>query len=323
MGKAVITPTELAQSAHKFRRELLQVPMHAMRETTQYMTVRTGIRYKETVGELSGNIDLGPYSETRIDNTDITIKGRTLETFLGSVVKKFSPNSVVKSIYDSAITKGEQLTNVEIARRVLAFLSAKLGHNLQSHIFNAVRNDNGTTSADLFNGFDTIAAAEIGATTPTISTTIGNRFNFTAAITASNAVDQITALCEAASEFLVSGARKVNLYCAPAIYRAYLKDYQASNGALPYNTEYKKLVVEGFEQVNFVPLYNMANSPYVYISPASNMLVGCNLEGEEEDITIEKHEAFVLQYIATMFFGVQFESIAPENLMVGVLYTGS
>ena len=323
MGKATITPTELAQSAHKFRRELIQVPMHAMRETTQYMTVRTGIRYKETVGELSGNIDLGPYSETRIDNADITIKGRTLETFLGSVVKKFSPNSVVKSIYDSAITKGEQLTNVEIARRVLAFLSAKLGHNLQSHIFNAVRNDNGTTSADLFNGFDTIAAAEIGATTPTISTTIGNRFNFTAAITASNAVDQITALCEASSELLVSGARKVNLYCAPAIYRAYLKDYQASNGALPYNTEFRKLYVEGFEQVNFVPLYNMANSPYVYISPASNMLVGCNLEGEEEDITIEKHEAFVLQYIATMFFGVQFESIAPENLMVGVLYTGS
>ena len=323
MGKAVITPTELAQSAHKFRKELIQVPMHAMRETTQYMTVRTGIRYKETVGELSGNIDLGPYSETRIDNADITIKGRTLETFLGSVVKKFSPNSVVKSIYDSAITKGEQLTNVEIARRVLAFLSAKLGHNLQSHIFNAVRNDNGTTSADLFNGFDTITASEIGATTPTISTTIGNRFNFTASISANNAIDQITAMCEAASEHLVSGARKVNLYCAPAIYRAYLKDYQASNGALPYNTEFRKAVVEGFEQVNFVPLYNMAASPYIYISPASNMLVGCNLEGEEEDITIEKHEAFVLQYIATMFFGVQFESIAPENLMVGVLYTGS
>lgn len=320
MGRAVITPTELAQSAHKFRRELIQVPMHAMRETTQYMTVRTGIRYKETVGELSGNIDLGPYSETRIDNADITIKGRTLETFLGSVVKKFSPNSVVKSIYDSAITKGEQLTNVEIARRVLAFLSAKLGHNLQSHIFDAVRDDNGTTSKDLFNGFDTIMAAEIGAATPTVSTEIGNLYEFGSAINASNAVDQIVALCEAASELLVSGARKVNLYCAPAIYRAYLKDYQATNGALPYNTEFTKRVVEGFEQVTFVPLYNMAKSPYVYIAPASNMLVGCNLEGEEEDITVEKHEAFVLQFIATMFFGVQFESIAPENLMVGKLH---
>ena len=53
------------------------------------------------------------------------------------------------------------------------------------------------------------------------------------------------------------------------------------------------------------------------------MLVGVNQEGEEEDITVEKHEAFVLQYIATMFFGVQFESINPERLLVGKLYSSA
>ena len=321
MGRATITPTELALSAHKFRPEILQVAMHAMREVTQHMTVRRGIRYAETVGELSGNIELGPYSETRIDNADLAIKGRTLYTYLGSVVKKFSPNSVVKSIYDSAITKGEDLKTVNIALRVLAFLSAKVGHNLAAHIFDAVRNDNGTGSADLFNGFDTITAAEIGASTPTITPTIGNRYDFSAAITASNAVDIIVAMCEAASELLVDNGREVNLYCAPAIYRNYLKDYQATVGAVPYNTEYKKAVVEGFENVRFVPMYNMANSPYVYLTPASNMLVGCNQEGEEEDIKVMQFEAFVLQFIATMFFGVQFESIAPENLLVGKLYS--
>ena len=321
MGKAVITPTELAQSAHKFRRELIQVPMHAMRETTQYMTVRTGIRYKETVGELSGDIELGPYSETRVDDDDIKANGRTLETFFGSVVKNFSPNSVVKSIYDSAITKGEQLTNVEIARRVLAFLSAKLGHNLAAHIFDAVRNDNGTKSKDLFNGFDTIMTAEIGAATPTVSTDLGNLFEFDAAINANNAIDQLTAMCESASDLLVDNDdREVNLYCSRAIYRAYLKDYQASNGALPYNNEFYKPVIEGFENVHFVPLYNMAKSPYVYLTPRSNMLVGVNQEDEEEDIAVEKHAAFVLQFIATMFFGVQFESLSPENLMVGKLH---
>ena len=169
-----ITPEALALSGHKFRKELLQMPVHAMQETVQHMTVRRGIRYAETVGELTGNIDLGPYSETRIDNDGMNIKGRTLYTFLGSVVKKFSPNSLVKSIYDSAITKGENLKNVDIALRVLSYLTAKLGGKLQSHIWDAKRNDNGTTSADLFNGFDTITASEIGATTPTISTSIGN-----------------------------------------------------------------------------------------------------------------------------------------------------
>lgn len=320
MGRINITPDALAQSGHKFRSELIQMPVHAMQETLQYMTLRRGIRYAETVGEISGNIDLGPYSESRVDDNNMAIAGRTLYTYLGSVVKNFSPNSVVGSIYDSAITKGEELTEVEIARRVLAFLTAKLGHNLQSHIWDAERDATGTTSADLFNGFDTITAAEIGATTPTISTTIGNLYEFSAAITASNAVDQIVAFCEAANELLVDNGQPVNLYCAPAIYRAYLKDYQATVGAIPYNTEYKKAVVEGFENVNFVPLYNKANSDYIHLSPAANMLVGVNMEGEEEDIRIEKHAAFVLQYIATMFFGVQFESISPERLLVGKLH---
>ena len=318
-----ITPEVLALSGHKFRKELLQMPVHAMQETVQHMTVRRGIRYAETVGELTGDIDLGPYSETRIDNDGMNIKGRTLFTYLGSVVKKFSPNSVVQSIYDSAITKGEELKNVDIALRVLSFLTAKLGHNLQSHIWNAQRNDNGTTSAELFNGFDTITTAEIGATTPTISTTIGNLYQFSEAITASNAVDAIKTFCEAASEFLVDAGQRVNLYCSPAIYRNYLKDYQATVGAIPYNTSYDKTVVEGFENVHFVPLYNKAASPYIHLSTAANMLVGVNLEGEEEDIRIEKHEAFVLQYIATMFFGVQFESINPERLLVGKLYSTS
>lgn len=315
-----ITPEALALSDHKFRKELLQIPVHAMQETVQHMTVRRGIRYAETVGELTGNIDLGPYSETRIDNDGMNIKGRTLYTYFGSVVKKFSPNSVVKSIYDAAITKGENLKSVDIALRVLSYLTAKLGGNLQSHIWNAVRDDNGTTSADLFNGFDTITAAEIGATTPTISTTIGNLYEFSEAITASNAVDQIKAFCEAASELLVDAGQQVKLFCSPAIYRAYLKDYQATVGAIPYNTEYKKAVVEGFENVSFVPLYNKANSPYIHLSTQVNMLVGVNQEGEEEDITIEKHEAFVVQYIATMFFGVQFESINPERMLVGKLH---
>lgn len=320
MGQMTITPEALALSGHKFRKELLQMPVHAMQETVQHMTVRRGIRYAETVGELTGNIDLGPYSETRIDNDGMNIKGRTLYTFLGSVVKKFSPNSVVKSIYDSAITKGENLKSVDIALRVLSYLTAKLGGNLQSHIWDAKRNDNGTTSADLFNGFDTITASEIGATTPTISTSIGNLFEFSEAITASNAVDLIKAFCEAASELLVDAGQQVKLFCSPAIYRAYLKDYQATVGAIPYNTEYKKTVVEGFENVSFVPLYNKANSPYMHLTTQGNMLVGVNQEGEEEDITIEKHEAFVLQYIATMFFGVQFESINPERLLVGKLH---
>lgn len=49
------------------------------------------------------------------------------------------------------------------------------------------------------------------------------------------------------------------------------------------------------------------------------MLVGVNLADEEENIAVEKHDAFVLQFIATMFFGCQFESVAAERMLVGKL----
>ncbi len=46
------------------------------------------------------------------------------------------------------------------------------------------------------------------------------------------------------------------------------------------------------------------------------MLVGLNQMGEDETVAVEKHKAFVLQFIMTMFFGCQFESISPERLLV-------
>ena len=51
------------------------------------------------------------------------------------------------------------------------------------------------------------------------------------------------------------------------------------------------------------------------------MLVGVNQMGEEEQILVEKHAAFVLQFVATMFFGVQFETLSPEHMLVGKLFT--
>lgn len=47
-----------------------------------------------------------------------------------------------------------------------------------------------------------------------------------------------------------------------------------------------------------------------------NMLVGVNQTGEEENIEVARFKAFVLQFIATMFFGVEFESISKERLLV-------
>ena len=134
MGKVNITAEDLSTSAKKFRKELLIQPVHALGRSLAHMTLRTGIRYEEVVGELSGDIEIGPYSETRIDDDDdVAINPRRLRTYLGSVVKPFSPNSVYQTIYGSAITKGQGLTTVEIARTIATFLAAKIGDGRDRH----------------------------------------------------------------------------------------------------------------------------------------------------------------------------------------------
>ncbi len=316
MGKVKITDQDLATSARTYRKDLLMVPVHALAKSLQHMTLRTGVRHSEKVGELTGDIEMGPYSETRVDDKAVSISTRELKTYLGSVVKKFSPNSVAQTVYGSSITKGESLTNVEIVRLVLSYLSAKIGAGIDRHLFNAVRKADGDKTVDLFDGFDTITGQEI--TSGSISTDLGNLYEFSEPITKLNAVDQVVTFCRSADDFLqeTEGAK---LLISRDIYNAYVDDYKATTGAIVYNDKFLKTSVEGFDNVELVPMYQKKNAPYIQLTTQSNLLVGVDQEGDEEDIVIEKHAPFVLDFVATMFFGTQFETLDKTRLLVGKL----
>ena len=130
MKKIVITPEALSTSAKKYRDQLLQMPIYGLEKVLPYMTIRPGIRMAEVVGELSGGIEFGPYDPERVDTADLAIDGRELQTFFGSVVKKFDPNSVYGSIFGASITKGEALKDVPVAVQILSYLGLQLGKNL-------------------------------------------------------------------------------------------------------------------------------------------------------------------------------------------------
>lgn len=314
-GHVQITDEQLAKSAVKYRKELLMMPVLAMATTLKHMTQRPGVRGKEVVGELAGDIELGPYDEGREDTDAVAINPRTLETFLGSVVKKFSPNSVWQTVYGNLISKGDALKNVDITREVLTFLSAKLGANLNAHPWNAVRSDAGTKSKDLFNGFDTITNTE--KTANKISADLGNMFVIEA-ISKDNAVDVLKAFYRAADPVLRETQTK--LFIPQGVYDNYVDDYQATVGHVPYNTSFEKTVLEGSNgRCELVPLANKAGSPYIHLTPKSNMLVGFGNGADNEKILVEKHHAFKLDFIATTYFGVEFESISKERLLVGTI----
>lgn len=315
MGKVNITVEQLSKSALKFRKEILMMPVMSMRENwLPYVSLRQGIRYAEQVGQMSGSAEIGPYSEDYIDDSDVKIVPRTLYTYFGSLQKKFSPNSVYQSIYGSAITKGEALKTTDITRQVLNYLSMKVGESLFDHQWDAVRNDEGHKTVDLFDGYDTITKKEI--TAGNISVANGNMVNVNpSTIDATNAVDTLKAIYRAADPHLRKA--KTNMFVTPSIFDAYCDDYKQTTGAIAYNTQFKQTFVEGSEnRCSIIPVTNKAGSAYIHLTTKQNMLAGCNQEGDEEEVSVEKYEAFRLLFVMTMFWGVEFESISKERLLV-------
>lgn len=316
-SKITVTPKELAESAQKFRKELLMMPIIALERTTRHMNVRFGIQGKETVGQLEGGAEFGPYNADRVDSDPIGINGRTLETFFGSVIKKFDPNDVVSSIYGSMVNSGEALKGVPINQQVVAYVIKQISKSLNKNIFNAVRNDIGTKTVDLFNGFDTIALTEITANT--ISSANGNLFEYTSAIDDTNAVDSLKGLWKASSDEL-QDEEKIKMFLPTAIYNSYNEDYKNTTGGIPYNTEFKKTFLEGTDnKCELVPLSSKKGSKFIQLTTQSNMLVGCDQMGNKEKINVDRFESFRLTLSAAMFFGTQYETISSEKLMIGKL----
>ena len=311
-----ISDAELQKSAVTYRKDLLVMPVIAAEATLQHMTPRPGVAGRELLGQLSGGIELGPYDPQRYDDEGLDIKPRTLETYLGSVIKRFDLNSVAKTVYGSLTTQGEALTSLDLARQVLNYLSMQLGRNLNLHIWSAKRNDTGTKTKDLFDGFDTITQKEIAA--GTIDTTEGNFMQLSQAIDESNATDILMSIYESADDILQGVPTK--MFVPVSVYRAYNKDYLASFGNVVYNTQFKKTYLEGTDNLcELVPLVSKKGSPYIHLTTKSNMIYGYGDGLDSEKIAIEKHHEFLLSFVATMFFGCQFEAINKERLMVAKL----
>lgn len=318
-GSVKITPDELNKSFHQFRKDLIVMPIYGLQKALPYVTIRPGVRYKQTVGELIADMQLAPFSYTDRDDNDITINGRTLETFLGSAVKGFDPISVVDSIYGSNIVQGEGLKNVPITKAVWTRLMGMLSKHLYESLFTAKRDDAGKTTATLFNGFSTIAETEIEA--GTMSADLGNYHEIAEAITKENAVDTVNEVFDAMDEHLKD--ENTIMLMSPDTKLAYERDYQATFGSLPYNQQFKKTYVEGSDGHCEMVGLGCVPKGQIIVSPKSNLLVGVATDGAQTNFSVEKSltSHFLLDFVATMFFGCQFESINKERLLFAKVKT--
>ena len=313
-GKLTFTLQEFQEAATKWRSDLLMLPIIGIQETLKYMTARPGIRYKENVGALSGDAQFGPYKPSRSTDFNLNVDYRTLETFMGSVVAKFEPNSAVSTLLGQVgATKGDGQMKAPTALHVLALIARGLSEHLNEAIWAGKRNASGDTTIDLFDGFDTITDKEI--TSGAIAAEEGNYMKLDEEITSANAVD-------IAKEILFSldprlRSQDLYMFCTQDFADKYNEGYLLSHGGINYNTQYSQTTVEGSNgRLHIIPMYNKIGSKFIHICPKSNMLIGYDQMGDVESVMVKEYEPFILSYIATMFFGCQFESIDKRRFKV-------
>jgi hypothetical protein len=295
------------------------LPIIGADETLQFMSGRPGIRYKENVGFMSGSAQFAPYKPKRKSDVDLTLKFRTLETYFGNVVADFEPNSAITTLLGAvAATKGDGQKLTLSAKNVLALIAKGLSENLNDAIWSAKRNADGDTTKDLFDGFDTITDNEIKS--GAISKEEGNYDKLTEAVTSANAVDIAKDILFHLDPHL---RKETNyLYCTQDFADKYNEGYLLTHAGINYNNQYNQVSVEGSSgKLILCPLASKEGSKFLHVSPKFNMLYGYDNMSDMESIDIKEFEPFVLSYIATMFFGVQFESIDKRRFKAIELYS--
>ena len=305
---------EYQKAAEKWRQQLLLLPMLSCKDSLRFMTGIPGIRNKEHVGTAKSNAQFGPYKADKNSSSTTEVKYRELETFFGNVCEDFEPNSVITMLLgQNASFLGEGQKTAPSAKLVIASVLKSLGESLHNVLFTAKRNAEGDTSADLFNGFITIADAEVTAVN--ISEAKGNLLKITTGFSEADALDVAKSIERKAHPVL--RATEKFLYCSPEFADAYNDAYMLTHGGIVYNKKFEQAVVEGSNnKTTLAPLTCLAGSSKFFLAPKSNMLYGYDSLSDQERIQVDRFKPFMLTLSAAMFFGVQFYSIDPRMLLM-------
>jgi hypothetical protein len=304
---------QLVQAGIKYRKDLLTMPVAMLAEILQYMSLRTGIQGKEIGGVLTTDAQLRPYRTSK-DATDNTkIDPYEWETFLGDVVKEFDPNGILGTLYTEATNK--KPTERELPRLVALEMAKKVGEALYDNMFIAVRSAAGNTTADLFNGFSTQAAAAI--TGNKLTAALGNYLDLSAtAITVNNCGDVLKAAFRNCNKLLKK--QKVNMYLPTSILEMYEDWFQVEYGHAPWNTDFtQRMLIGSNGKCTFVPLDNMEGQHFIYITVRENLKVGVDQESDKEDVRIrECDNPKMVQFFMMAYFGVGFDTLDARFIKV-------
>ncbi len=309
-----VTLEQLQQSGHKYRTDLVRLPVIALERSTRFMTLRFGVRGKETVFNPDFNAEMQHYAVAERQKAKGDFLPRTLETHFGACFFDFDPNKIIKSIFGhQASQAGEGAKNTPGAREVAGSVIKNISKSFNKCLFSAKLDETGKKTSDLFDGFDTITEKEIE--NGYISEEKGNLIVIDTPLTAQNAGEIFKKALSAASDELRE--EESFIFCSRAQADAYNENYLLTHQGINYNKEYNQAYLEGSDDnMTFAPVVGKKGSRYIHITTKGNMLVGVDQMSDQERVEFNKYEPKVVTGELYSFFGVQFESIAPERLLV-------
>lgn len=323
--KTTFTPESLQESAQKYRTELITMPMFALRDATQHMGMRTGIRYKEHVHELGGKFQMGNFDKYKKGDGATEIKQRTLETFLGNCIEPIDPVSLYKTLWGSDLVNPSAQKNQPWTKRICAYIAAQIGEHMYDYLWTAKHDaDNTTLTMKWFNGFCAIEDVEIAA--EAMSVEEQNLYILPEKITAENAEDVLNEFIwgsEAANSTWggvnkkLRDAHGLKLFMSDRTKHLYEVCYQMNHGALPYNTQFNKAHLDGKQNIEFVALGNVPED-YLCLTSKNNILTLWNQETSDEGFEVKGSltSHYDVDFISNLFFGLQYLSINKEMLCV-------
>ena len=323
--KTTFTPEALQESAQKYRTELITMPMFALRDATQHMGMRTGIRFKEHVHELGGKFQMGNFDKYKKGDGATEIKQRTLETFLGNCIEPIDPVSLYKTLWGSDMVNPSAQKIQPWTKRICAYIAAQIGEHMYDYLWTAKHDaENTTLTMKWFNGFCAIEDAEINA--GAMSAEEQNLFILPEKITAENAEDVLNEFIwgsEAVNSTWggvhkkLRDAHGLKLFMSDRTKHMYEVCYQMNHGALPYNTQFNKAHLDGKQNIEFVALGNVPED-YLCLTSKNNILTLWNQETSDEGFEVKDSltSHYDVDFISNLFFGLQYLSINKEMLCV-------
>ena len=279
--------------AEKHKKELLNLAvMNA--EVIQKMDLVAGVTDKYTMTELAFKKIFKPYAKAwDPDSNKAELIPRTGRVEIGQVELEEEPLRYLKTYLGNILKGGvnpeEHPFEKEFLEGIVKRVSNDINDDLAFFGDYALRQSQDPAIAksvkSINNGFFTIIDKEVAANN--ISEAKGNLIK-TGDINSTNAVAKLKSFYrKACTKMPALRSQTVRLYISFEVYDAYNDNYQAINGALPYNKEFEKTFLEGSaNRCILEPMSSMGISKRIMLGPFENFKVLVDQISDQEDITV-------------------------------------